>query len=220
MRIGVFGGTFDPPHTGHVLVAGDVCEALGLDTVTWIPAARQPLKDDAPLASAADRRQMVELAIRDDPRFTLDTVELDRGGLSFTVDTLEALAKRHPGAELVLLVGADSWASFGQWRSPDRILQLARIAVITRNASRDSGSASGAGAGVGEGGVLKEVSPRSRPLGQHRGDDGGREPVLVNVRRVDVSSTEIRERVRRGLPISGFVSEAVRRYIMDARLYR
>ncbi len=189
MRIGVFGGTFDPPHTGHVLVAGDACEALGLDTVVWIPVAQQPLKDAPPLAPAAGRRQMVELAIRGDPRFSLDTVEMDRGGLSFTVDTLETLTERHPDAGLVLLVGADSWASFDRWRNPKRILELSGVAVIAR-------------------------------AGEHAPTHSGYTPEVVAARRVDVSSTEIRDRVRRGLPISGFVSDAVRDYIADTGLYR
>lgn len=189
MRIGVFGGTFDPPHTGHVIVAGDACEVLGLDTVTWIPVAQQPLKEAPPFAPAADRKRMVELAIRGDPRFSLDTVELDRGGLSFTVDTLQALSERNRGAELVLLAGTDSWASFDRWREPKRILKLARVAVIAR-------------------------------AGEQASVHFGHAPEVVTARRVDVSSTEIRGRVRRGLPITGFVSDAVGEYIASAGLYR
>lgn len=189
MRIGVFGGTFDPPHTGHVLVAGDACEALRLDQVVWVPVAIQPLKDAPPLAPASDRRRMVELAIQGDPRFSLDTVEMDRGGLSFTVDTLETLAARQPGAKLVLLVGADAWGSFDRWRDPERILAMAEVAVIAR---------------AGE-------NPRTVL---------GHTPAVVTARRVDVSSTEIRDRVRRGLPITGFVSDAVSDHITAAGLYR
>jgi nicotinate-nucleotide adenylyltransferase len=189
VRIGVFGGTFDPPHTGHALVAGDACETLALDTVRWIPVAQQPLKDAPPLAPANDRRRMVELAIDGDPRFSLDTVEIDRGGLSFTVDTLEALAERHRGARLVLLVGADAWASFEQWRDPKRILELAEVTVIAR---------------------AGDAAPML----------SGYQPEMVTARRVDVSSTEIRDRIRRGLPITGFVADAVREYITAAGLYR
>lgn len=189
MRLGVFGGTFDPPHAGHVLVAGDACEALGLDTVLWVPVATQPLKGSGPVASAGDRARMVELTINGDERFRLDRVELDRGGLSFTVDTLESLTSRHAGAELVLLVGVDAWAAFDRWRDPERILQLADVAVLGR---------------AGE-------KPPVR---------AGYAPEVVTGRRVDVSATEIRERVRRGLPITGFVSEAVREYIAQAGLYR
>lgn len=188
MRIGVFGGTFDPPHTGHAIVAGDACEALGLHTVIWIPVAQQPLKDALPLAPAADRKRMVELAIRGDPRFSLDTVELDRGGLSFTVDTLQMLSDANLGAELVLLVGTDSWASFDRWREPERILKLARVAVIAR-------------------------------AGEQAPKHFGYTPEIVAARRVDVSSTEVRDRVRRGLPITGFVSDAVGEYIRSRKLY-
>lgn len=189
MRIGVFGGTFDPPHAGHVLVAGDACEALALNKVLWVPVAQQPLKEKAPLAPAADRQRMIELTIAGDPRFSLDTVEMERGGLSFTIDTLDALSGRNPGAALVLLVGADSWASFDKWREPMRILDLARVAVLAR-----AGEAVAAWTGY--------------------------MPETVSARRIDVSSTEIRERARRGLPLNGFVNEAVRRHIADARLYR
>ena len=188
MRIGVFGGTFDPPHTGHLIVAGDACEALGLDTLVWIPVAQQPLKDAPPLAPAADRKAMVELAIRGDPRFSVDTMELDRGGLSFTVDTLQALADGNRGAELLLLAGTDSWASFDRWREPERILKLARVAVIAR-------------------------------AGEQAPERFGYTPEVVTARRVDMSSTEIRDRVRRGLPITGFVSDAVGEYIRSRKLY-
>jgi len=188
VRIGVFGGTFDPPHTGHVLVAGDACEALSLDTVLWVPAARQPLKDLPPLAPAEERRQMVELAIRGDPRFSLDTVEMDRGGISFTVDTLETLAAAHPGAKLVLLVGIDAWASFDRWRDPERILELAAVAVLAR-------------------------------AGEQTPPHFGYTPEVVTARRVDLSSTEIRDRIRRGLPITGFVSDAVGEHIGLNKLY-
>lgn len=188
MRLGIFGGTFDPPHTGHLIVAGDACEALGLDAVVWIPVAQQPLKDAPPLAPAADRIRMVQLAISGDPRFSLETAEIDRGGLSFTVDTLETLATLHGSATLVLLVGADSWASFEKWRDPARILELTEVAVIAR-------------------------------AGEHTLTQSGYTPQVVTARRVDVSSTEIRERVRDGLPITGFVSDTVRDYIGSNKLY-
>ena len=189
MRIGVFGGTFDPPHIGHVLVAGDACEALGLKSVVWIPVAQQPLKDAPPLAAATHRKRMVELTIADDPRFAIDTVELDRGGLSFTVDTLRALSERHPGTDLVLLLGTDAWAGFEKWRDPAEILKLAEVAVLAR-----------------EGDAVSERA--------------GYTPEVVTTRRVDVSSTEIRDRVRRGLSIHGFVDEAVLKYIRNEGFYR
>ncbi len=188
MRLGIFGGTFDPPHTGHLLVAGDACEALGLDAVVWIPVAQQPLKEGAPLAPASDRLCMVQLAISGDPRFSLETAEIDRGGLSFTIDTLTRLARLHASAKLVLLVGADSWASFEKWREPRQILELAEVAVIARS-------------------------------GEHALTQSGYTPQVVTARRVDVSSTEIRDRVRNGLPITGFVSDAVRDYIRSNKLY-
>ncbi len=189
MRLGIFGGTFDPPHIGHLLVGTDAVEALGLDRLLWIPAARQPLKAHAHLAPAAARLEMTRRLVGDDPRFAVDAIEIDRDGLSFTVDTLAALAEREPDAERFLLLGADAWALFRQWREPAAILRLATVVVLTR------------GEAVAD--TLVEPAPRVLPS-----------------RRIDVSSTEIRARVRAGRSIRGFVPEAVRDYIERSGLYR
>ncbi len=188
--IGVFGGTFDPPHIGHLLLACDALESLRLERVTLVPSATQPLKADSPaLASAADRLEMVTLATAGDARYAVEGAEIEREGLSYTVDTLELLSSGNPGAELFLLMGEDSLATFECWRSPGRIRELATIGVMSR----------------GEGSV----------------DGARRDGVLdVSTRRVDVSSTEIRARVRGGKSIRGFVPEAVEKFIQSRRLYR
>ena len=133
MRIGVFGGTFDPPHLGHLVVASDACEALGLGRVLWIPSAVPPHKLGTVKASAEARLEMVRAAVEGDPRFEADDVELRREGPSYTVDTLRELAARHPGDELVLLIGADNLREIPGWREPGEILRLARVAVLSRD---------------------------------------------------------------------------------------
>lgn len=133
MRIGVLGGSFNPPHIGHLLIASDAYEALGLDRLLIVPAAANPLKgydDGAP--SGAERVQMVEDTFGSDPRFQVSPMEIERGGLSYTVDTLETLAQQNPGAELILLLGMDSLRTMDRWKGPDRIRELARLAILAR----------------------------------------------------------------------------------------
>lgn len=187
MRLGIFGGTFDPPHLGHLIAAQDASAQLRLDRLVFVPASIQPLKGAAGLASASDRAAMVELLAGADPRFSVDRMEIDRGGLSFMVDTLREFRKRWPDADvdLVLLLGADAAEQFDKWKEPDAIRSLATVAVLTRGAS----------------------APKP-----------GFE--LVPSRRVDVSSTEIRERVRAGKAIHGLVPQAVADYIARHGLYQ
>lgn len=191
MRLGVFGGSFDPPHVGHLLAASDAVEALALDRLLFVPAAVSPFKHGVTATPPADRLAMVRLLAGEDPRFEVDPIEIDRAGLSYTVDTLAALAARHPDATLYLLVGEDVLPTFAQWREHARILSLARLAVVRR------GDAEVAAAGDG-------VPPH----------------VPLPPRRVDVSSTEVRDRARAGRPLRGFVPDAVAAYIERARLYR
>ena len=192
MRIGVFGGTFDPPHVGHLLMATDAREALELDRLIFVPAGAQPFKvDTPPIASGQDRLEMVRLAVADDANYVVDDAEINRKGLSFTVDTLEHLASRHAGSKLFFLLGQDALAGFPKWRNPDRILELATLAVVTRSGAP----------GVGE---LRSAEGLVR----------------VSTRQVDVSSTEIRERRRAGKSIKGFVPESVERFIDVRGLYR
>jgi nicotinate-nucleotide adenylyltransferase len=187
VRLGIFGGTFDPPHVGHLLVVVDALEALALDVVVLVPAAVQPLKAGRAAAPSEHRLAMVRLLVDGDPRFAVDPIEIEREGLSYTVDTLAAFAERYPESERFFLVGTDVLASFEQWRDPGTVLRLATLTVMQRK---------------GETGRVPESALR------------------VETRRVDVSSTEIRERVRTGRTIRGFVPEAVAAYIAEQRLYR
>jgi nicotinate-nucleotide adenylyltransferase len=184
VRLGLFGGTFDPPHIGHILAASDACEQLSLDTVVFVPNAVQPLKAAHRTASAADRLEMVRLACQGDARFAVDSIEVERGGLSFTVDTLRAYRERHPVAALFLLVGEDAAATLPSWREPAAILEIAELVVLAR--------------------------------GDAVGGSVGRR---LDTRRIDISATEIRERVRAGRSIHGFVADDVARYIEHHRLY-
>jgi len=192
VRIGVFGGTFDPPHVGHLLVANDAREALELDRLIFVPTGAQPFKvDTPPAASGQDRLEMVRLAIADDANYVVDDAEINRKGLSFTVDTLEHLSERNPAARLFLLMGEDVLASFEKWRSPARIRELATLVAVSR------------------GGLAGSVA-----------DPATSAVLRVSTRRVDVSSTEIRERRRAGKSIKGFVPESVERFIDVRGLYR
>jgi nicotinate-nucleotide adenylyltransferase len=129
MRTGVFGGTFDPVHVGHLAIALAALESAKLDRVVFVPARRSPLKDREPAAPAADRLAMLEAATTDEPRFSVSRIELERDGPSYTVDTLEAL--RGEG-ELFLILGSDALAELERWRSPERIRELAVILVARR----------------------------------------------------------------------------------------
>jgi nicotinate-nucleotide adenylyltransferase len=195
VRLGIFGGSFDPPHVGHLLAAVDAFEALQLDKLIFVPAAIQPLKSDVVASPAPLRLAMVKLLVGADERFAVDAVEIDRAGLSYTVDTLETFAQRFPKAERFFLVGEDAMAAFGAWKRPQQILTLARVAILRRPRE-------------GEGAALERSS--DQPNGT----------IALATRLVDVSSTEIRERVRAGKSIKGFVPESVAAFIETERLYR
>jgi nicotinate-nucleotide adenylyltransferase len=127
--IGIFGGTFDPVHVGHLAIANAALDELRLDGVYFVPARRSPLKADSPVASAQDRLAMLTAAVRDEPRFHVSSVELDREGPSFTVDTLESLNGQ---GKLFLILGSDAYADFERWREPARIKSLATIVLASR----------------------------------------------------------------------------------------
>ena len=192
MRIGLFGGTFDPPHVGHLLAGNDAHEALALDRLLFVPAGTQPFKSGRVVATGEQRLEMLRLMIGEDRRFAVEPVEIERGGLSYTVDTVQALAERERGATLFLLIGEDLAAQFATWREPERIARLSEVVVLHRS-------------GV-------PAAP---------GNEQGEPPLRrIETRRVDVSSTEIRSRVAAGRPIRGFVTDAVARYIDATALYR
>jgi nicotinate-nucleotide adenylyltransferase len=187
VRLGIFGGTFDPPHVGHLLAASDAFEALGLDRLLFIPAASHPFKAERVMASAPQRLEMLALLIAEDDRFGIDPIEIDRPGLSYTVDTLAELSRRDPTGERFLLIGEDLVDELPTWRSPERITQLAEVVVPSRGEALNRAA-----------GTLRRLATR----------------------RIDISSTEIRARARRGLSLHGFVPGPIAAYIERAGLYR
>ncbi|HET7586017.1 MAG TPA: nicotinate-nucleotide adenylyltransferase [Gemmatimonadaceae bacterium] len=206
MRLGLLGGSFDPPHTGHLLAASDAYEALELDRLLFIPAGQQPFKQGRIEATGAQRLEMLRLLVGDDPRFGIETAELERPGLSYTVDTLAAVRAREPAARLYLLIGEDLTGEMPRWREAERIAQLAEVVLLTRGTSAACIDAEAAPAGDAghRGGAPEIVVPMTR----------------IATRRVDISAREIRARVRAGRSIRGFVPDAVAAYIGRTALYR
>jgi nicotinate-nucleotide adenylyltransferase len=192
VKVGLFGGAFDPPHRGHLAVAEGVRAALALDRVRFLPYARGPHRAAAPVAPAADRLAMLRLALSGCSGLVVDDRELARGGLSYTVVTLRELHRERPGDDLSLIIGTDQLELLAGWRAWREILRLARLAVVTR-----PGHPAGIPAGVPAGRVVSV--PLSVP---------------------DVSSTIVRERVRSGRGIRRLVPAAVALYIEERGLYR
>jgi nicotinate-nucleotide adenylyltransferase len=137
MRIGIFGGSFDPVHWGHLRLAESCWRHARLNRVDFVPAAQQPHKPGGPTASPEDRVAMLELAVIGRPEFAVSTVELDRGGISYTADTLRALHEQQPGDQFYFLMGADSLADLPNWRDPAAICELATPLVVHRPGSAE-----------------------------------------------------------------------------------
>lgn len=200
-RIGLFGGTFDPPHVGHLTLAECAREQLRLERVVFMPAGTPPHKRGRVTTPAAARVAMTRLAVHGNRGFKVSTFEARRGGPSFTVDTLRALRRAHPRAALWLVVGADSLEEFHTWREPDAILALARLAVAPRPGA----------------------APRRRGAHGPARRRGGR-PAAADVTWLDhppleVSSSAVRARARAGRSIRYLVPDAVARYAERHRLY-
>jgi nicotinate-nucleotide adenylyltransferase len=198
VRLGIFGGTFDPPHVGHLIVAQDAVRALHLDRIAFVPAALPPHKRGVSITAAALRLGMVRAAVAGDDRFAVDDIEVQRDGPSYTVDTLRAYRERYPDAELFLLLGADQYADFETWREAAEIRKLAAVAVLARQG--ESGTTTGDDLDEG-------------------GEDGANRPLHVTVTRIDISSTDIRRRVAAGEPIRYLVPSPVERLIRECALY-
>ena len=191
MKLGLMGGMFDPIHFGHLRAAENAREALGLDQVTFVPAAVPPHRA-APTASAVDRYTMVALATANDPGFVPWDGEIRRDGPSYTVDTAEALLGENPGATLTLIVGADNLALLPQWKEPARLLALCTVAVVGRP-GEDAGGAGG-------------LDPTRF--------------VHVEGSHLPIASSALRERVRAGRSVRYLVPDAVAGYIEKRGLYR
>lgn len=196
MRIGVLGGTFDPPHYGHLALAETARVQLRLAQVLFVPAGEPPHKPERPITPAHHRAAMVQAAIADNPAFSLSRVDLDRPGPHYTVEMLALLRRQDPEGEWFFLMGGDSLAEFLAWRDPAGIVREARLAVMAR---------SGWEADL-------EALERAVPGIQER-------LVWLDVPRLDISASDLRRRVRQGLPLRYLVPPAVEDYIRRHHLY-
>lgn len=196
-RLGVLGGTFDPIHIGHLIVAEEARTHLALGAVVFVPAQVSPLRPQGASAPAEDRLRMVELAIEDNPHFYLSRVDLERQGPSFTVDTLRAIkASCDSQSELFFIMGADSLSSLKNWRLPQEILRLARIVAISRP------------------GFELDLAALERDVpGISQATD------IITTVQLGISSTDIRARLKQGLSIRYQVPRAVEAYIRERGLY-
>lgn len=201
MRIGIFGGSFDPVHIGHLWIAEAAKESLQLDHVRWIPAAKSPLKPDGPIASDQDRLQMVQLAVSGCDGHLVDDREIRRGKVSYTVDTLEEIAAEYSQAELFLIIGSDSLGSFPRWYRPDRLLELATPAVVQRGGEEPIDFS--VLAGLADETRIEQISE-----------------YVIQMPIIELSSSELRQRVAAGRSVRFKVPRAVEALIDANDLYR
>ena len=198
MRVGVLGGTFDPVHNGHLIIAEEAQAKLGLSKVIFIPAGRPYFKDGENVSDMERRLEMLELAINGNPSFEIDTMELEREGATYTIDTMEELRRRMgKDVELFFIIGIDALSELGSWREPERLVSICHFATMRRPGFTE---------------LDLEAMEREVP------GVSGRVHVLDNVQ-VDISSSDIRERVELGQSIRYLVPPAVRGYIEERGLY-
>jgi nicotinate-nucleotide adenylyltransferase len=199
MRVGVFGGTFDPIHLGHLAVARSIQSSLGLDNVIFVPAGQPWLKADTPVSRVKDRVQMLRLALARRRAFELSTIEADRPGPSYTVDTMETLQRQlGSDADLFFLLGSDALMDIAKWKEPQRLIQLCQLVAFAR---------------PGFGLPTMEALEAAVPGVSQR-------VVFVEVPQVNIRATDIRCRIAEGRSIQRLVPRAVERYILEHGLYK
>ena len=191
MKIGIFGGTFNPPHIGHLIVIESVREQLNFDRIVFVPSANPPNKRDTILAPAGKRLEMTQLAVAGNKFFEVSDIEVRREGLSYTIDTVRALTALHPNDSLTLIIGSDNLLELQTWKSPDEILAMVDIAVMGRP-------------GVALQGAKQEYARRA---------------THVNVPQVGISGTDIRRRLKLKRSIRYLVTPRVEEYIHYENLY-
>jgi len=212
LRIGILGGTFNPIHLGHLRSAEEVCEAQQLDRVLFIPSASPPHKGRASLASATHRLAMVRLAIAGNPRFRVSTIEIDRPGHSYSVDTLRLLHARLPGARFAFILGIDAFREIGTWKAYRTIFTLCDLIVTTRPPCEDASLLAALPVAVRDefcyrrGGKNLEHRTRNRIIFQ-------------SISALDISASAIRRRLGRASSVRYLVPTAVQRYIARHGLY-
>ena len=198
MNIGVMGGTFDPIHIGHLIVAEEARTRLNLVEVLFVPAGQPWLKPSSPISVAEHRVQMVRLAIADKPYFKLSTMEIERPGPSYTVDTIAELLGQHgAGDELFFILGWDNLAQLPQWHEPSRLVKMCRLVAVPRVGYTAPD--------------LKSLEAAIPGLSQS--------VILLDTPEIDISASGIRERVAQGLSVHHLVPEPVERYISKNKLY-
>ena len=197
MKIGVYGGTFDPIHNGHIAIAKAVKTELGLDSLIFVVAADPPHKDVSGRTPAPIRLKMVELALENEEGLCASDIEIKRGGVSYTVETLEYFKGQYQGAELYFILGADMLSSFSSWYQPERILEFAKLAAVQRR------------------GQMADIDSLASSIMSTLGGT----VIATGVCGENVSSTEVRESVRDALPISGLVPYQVELFIYKNLLY-
>lgn len=201
MRLGLFGGSFDPVHHGHLALARCARDQAQLDRVWLVPTAVQPHKPHGPVASNADRLAMLRAAAERQQGLEVSTLEIDRGGVSYTVDTLRQMQAEYPDAELFLLMGADTLHDLPNWREPAAVLQLATPLVVHRPGEPDLDFTAIADLASPE--RLEEI-----------------ESLQVTMPPLEISSSEIRQRIANGESIDGMVPKSVVDFIADQGLYK
>jgi len=200
MRIGIFGGTFDPVHLAHLVLAEQCREQARLDQVWFIPSARPPHKEERTLTPFAQRVEMLALAIAGQPSFRINELEKDRPGPSYTADTLTELQGNHPDMEFFLLIGSDTLLDLPHWHAPARVAELATLLIVPRPEWQ-----------------IGDMEPVARAMGLPAGAPLRKE--LVRMPLLDISSSDLRRRAAAGRSLRYLVPRAVEAYILDKHLY-
>ena len=214
--VGIYGGTFNPIHFGHLRAAEEVCDALGLARMIFIPSARPPHKrdqGDTIIAPATERFAWARLAVVDNPRFEVDPIEIERGGPSYLVETLAEIADRLAPARPVFTLGRDAFSEMGTWREPERLIELANFAVTTRPPLQDGHLADWLPACLKD---LVDLAPDGSS-GRHRTADTWLR--LLEISALDISASGIRARIRSGQSIRYLVPDTVREAVAESRCY-
>jgi len=215
-RLGILGGTFNPIHLGHLAAAEEVRDRLMFEKIMFIPSFLPPHKSEEDMPSAVQRQEMVRLAIKGNPRFTVSDMEIRRGGRSYTIDTVEALRQSHIDADLYFITGLDSFLEIRTWKEWQRLMALCSFVVLSREGCRFRDIAKLAFLNAPEI-DLAALDEREKEQAVIRTGD-----IRIHLERVpffDISSTDIRARIRAGRSIKYHLPEAVEHYIIENKLY-
>lgn len=191
-RLGILGGTFDPIHSGHLILAEQLKDELKLKKVIFIPSANPPHKVNHPISPAKDRMKMVKMAIRDNPDFLISDIELKRKGKSYTIDTLTRFVKLYKDSELFFLLGSDAIDELSTWKEPDKIFQKVKVVIALRPG-------------------FDMIDPKNRFVKKSH---------LMHINGLNISSSLIREKIRKGKSIRYLVPPGIEKFIQSKKLYR